>query len=188
MSQGDDLTKIVVDLPNHWATGGESMWARPLGEDLFEVRNIPFYAYGLNFLDIVRAVEPSPDKKPVVLELVKSSRHKTLRVSFNDTIPESERPELLRRLNRTVPTSKVPTPSTLRSMSSPRATTPPSESNWMSGRRRASSRTRPAKPACQEASTTAQATKKRGRPLSNKPLKLSAAGSGHTGSRDLHGS
>jgi len=99
MSHDDDLTKIVVDLPNHWATGGESMWAHPLGEDLFEVRNVPFYAYGLNFLDIVRAVEPSPDNKPVILELVKSSGHQTLRVSFNDTIIESERPELLRRLN-----------------------------------------------------------------------------------------
>jgi hypothetical protein len=99
MSQDDDLTKIVVDLPDHWATGGESMWAAPLGDDLFEVRNVPFYAYGLNFLDIVRAVEPSPSKKPVVSELVKSGGHNTLRVSFTDALPESERPELLRRLN-----------------------------------------------------------------------------------------
>lgn len=99
MSHDEELTKVIVDLPNHWATGGESIWARPLGEELFEVRNVPFYAYGLNFLDIVRAVASSSDEKPVVLQLVRSSGHQTLRVSFNDTVPESERPELLRRLN-----------------------------------------------------------------------------------------
>lgn len=30
----DELTKVYVDLPNHWAVGGESLWARPLGDDL----------------------------------------------------------------------------------------------------------------------------------------------------------
>lgn len=99
MSEDDDLTKVVVDLPHHWATGGESMWARSLGDDLFEVRNVPFYAYGLNFLDVVRAVEPSPDNKAAALELGKASGHQTLRVSFTDALPEPERPELLRRLN-----------------------------------------------------------------------------------------
>lgn len=99
-TETEDLTKIVVDLPNHWATGGESMWALSLGDDLFGVRNVPFYAYGLNFGDVVRAVEPSPDKKPVALELVMASGHQTLRVSIADAIAEPERPELLRRLNQ----------------------------------------------------------------------------------------
>lgn len=31
-----DLTKLHIDLPNHWATGGESLWARSLGDDLYE--------------------------------------------------------------------------------------------------------------------------------------------------------
>ena len=38
------LVKIHVDLPNHWATGGESMWATPLGFDLYRIENVPFYA------------------------------------------------------------------------------------------------------------------------------------------------
>jgi hypothetical protein len=99
MTADEQLTKIVVDLPNHWATGGEGMWAKPLGKDLYEIRNVPFYAYGLNFGDVVRAIQPAIDKKPVVAELVWASGHRTLRVTFTDSLAESERPELLRSLS-----------------------------------------------------------------------------------------
>lgn len=99
MSGDDDLTKIVVPLPNHWAAESESMWARALGSGLFEIRNVPFYAYGLNHLDVVRAVELSADDTPVVQELVKASGHHTLRVFFNGTTRGSEHVELLRQLD-----------------------------------------------------------------------------------------
>ena len=91
MEKDEELTKIVVDLPNHWATSGEAMWARPLSADLYEIRNVPFYAYGLNFEDVVRAVEPGPDEKPVVIEVVRASGHRTIRVFFTDAVPGAER-------------------------------------------------------------------------------------------------
>jgi hypothetical protein len=94
------LTKIYVDLPRHWATGGESMWALSLGDDLYEIRNTPFYAYDLNFLDVVRAVSPSPDVKPHVLAAVRRSGHETLRVFFNEPIEESRRIAILDDLSR----------------------------------------------------------------------------------------
>ena len=100
MDADEQLTKVVVDLPNHWAVGGEGMWAKSLGDDLYEIRSVPFYAYGLSFGDVVRAVQPAPDKKPVVSELVRSGGHRTLRVSFSDSVAESERPNLLRTLNQ----------------------------------------------------------------------------------------
>src|SRR5688500_14860351 len=68
----EDLEKILFELPNH-DFGAESMWARPLGEDLFEVRNIPFHAYGVNFLDVVEASSDSPDHKPVAHRIVRES-------------------------------------------------------------------------------------------------------------------
>jgi hypothetical protein len=48
MEKEADLCKLVVELGYHWSgIGGEGIWARPMGGDLYEVDNIPFYAYGL---------------------------------------------------------------------------------------------------------------------------------------------
>jgi hypothetical protein len=94
------LTKIFVDLPHHWATGGESMWALPLGADLFEVRNTPFYAYDLNFLDVVRAVPTLPDEKPSILAIARRGGHQTLRVFFKEGVEEPERVQVLDDLRR----------------------------------------------------------------------------------------
>lgn len=95
-----DLVKIHIDLPEHWSSGGESMWAKPLGDDLYEVRNVPFNAYGLNFADVVYAVAHSPDLKPSVIEVKKRSGHQTLRVIFEKNFPEDQRAELLKTLNK----------------------------------------------------------------------------------------
>jgi hypothetical protein len=78
------LVKVHIDLPNHWGTGGESMWARDLGGGLFELQNVPFYAYGLSLNDVVRAVSPDPTLKAEVQELVRPSGHHTLRVVFTN--------------------------------------------------------------------------------------------------------
>src|SRR5262249_4817112 len=78
----DELTKVHVELPNHGATGGESLWAKPLGDDLYQLDNVPFHAYGLNYGDVVRATEDSPELKPEIREVVRPSGHQTIRVFF----------------------------------------------------------------------------------------------------------
>src|SRR5689334_3280740 len=75
------LTKVHVDLPNHWAVGGESMWARPLGGSAYEIHNVPFYAYDLSFLDVVEAIPANPTQKPSILRVIRRSGHRTLRSS-----------------------------------------------------------------------------------------------------------
>jgi hypothetical protein len=92
----EGLVKVFVDLPNHWATGGESMWAKPLGNDEYELRNTPFYAYGLNWGDIVKAISPEPTFKPEVREVVRPSGSRTLRLYFKDDL---DRPSQLQLLN-----------------------------------------------------------------------------------------
>ena len=83
MSEDDGrLEKVFVDLPNHWGTGGESMWAIRLDKDLYKIDNVPFYAYGLNFRDIVQVDSTDSEKKPVVLKVVEPSGHETIRVIF----------------------------------------------------------------------------------------------------------
>jgi hypothetical protein len=98
MEQQERLTKVYVALPNHWATGGESMWAVDLGGDLYELRNTPFHAYDLNFGDVVRAVSDAPDLKPEIREVVRRSGHQTLRVFFHKSVPEEKRLSLLHSL------------------------------------------------------------------------------------------
>lgn len=101
MSSDDgELEKVLVELPNHWATSGESMWARPLGNDLYELHNSPFHAYDLNFLDVVYAVSEDPNHKPVVRRVERRSGHRTLRVLFPKLVSNSQRDMLLKGLDR----------------------------------------------------------------------------------------
>lgn len=89
------LEKIHIDLPNHWAIGGESLWVTPLGDNLYKLENIPFYAYGLNYHDIVRAVSDSSEDKPEIQELVKKSEHRTFRIYFEKAIGRERQEEIL---------------------------------------------------------------------------------------------
>src|SRR3954469_2155401 len=100
MEKEPDLCKIVVELGYHWSgIGGEGIWARPMGGDLYEVDNIPFYAYGLNVGDVVRAIAEAPHMKPVVNGIERASGHRTLRVRFAESTAEPERMLMLRGLS-----------------------------------------------------------------------------------------
>jgi len=90
MEEDPKLTKIVIDLPGHWSVSGEGIWAKSLGDDLYQIDNIPFHAYGLNLGDIVKAIEPSPELKPQVIEVIKPSGHRTLRIIFGKNFTEEE--------------------------------------------------------------------------------------------------
>lgn len=96
----DKLEKIHIDLPNHWAIGGESFWATPLGDDLFRLENVPFYAYGINFLDIVKATSESNESIPEIREIVKLSGHSTFRVFFEKNIDRQKQEEILNSMKK----------------------------------------------------------------------------------------
>ena len=92
------LTKLQVELPNHGGVGGESMWARELGANRFRLENVPFYAYDLNFHDVVEAHPLGADQQPTVQRVIERSGHTTLRVRFEDDVSEERRLELLHSL------------------------------------------------------------------------------------------
>jgi hypothetical protein len=85
----DDHTKLHIDLPNHWAVGGEAIWARMLGGNRYRIENVPFYAYNLNFGDVVEAAASAPDRKPSVMRVLERSGHRTLRVFFAEDLDDS---------------------------------------------------------------------------------------------------
>jgi hypothetical protein len=80
--QPNNLTKVHLELPNHWWFKGESLWAKSLGDDLYEIQNVPFCAYGLNCGDVVRATADAPELKPEVREVVRRSGNQTIRANF----------------------------------------------------------------------------------------------------------
>jgi uncharacterized protein DUF4265 len=76
----------------------EWVWASPLGDDLFQLDNSPWYVRGVSWKDIVRA-ELDADGCWNFIEVVTASRHSTIRV-FAMEATEAEMQELLSKLNR----------------------------------------------------------------------------------------
>jgi len=100
MSDQEKLVKIHVDLPHHWGTNRETFWAHQKGEDLYQIRNVPFFAYGLNFLDIVRTFPAATAGELFISSLDRPSGHQTLRVIFSPETPPAAREPILRRLEQ----------------------------------------------------------------------------------------
>lgn len=90
MDRDEKLTKVHVSFENG---GGESMWAREIEGDLFALKNLPFFAFGLNFDDVVRA--PKVGRMREVASVVRASGHRTLRVMFGDHVTQAEQKRLL---------------------------------------------------------------------------------------------
>lgn len=81
----EKLTKVHVSFG---ARGGESMWAKEIEGDLYAVRNLPFFAFGLNFGDVVRAPEIAGLRE--VQAVVLASGHQTLRLVFGEHVTQPE--------------------------------------------------------------------------------------------------
>jgi uncharacterized protein DUF4265 len=93
-----NLRRVHVRLPNHEAVVGEYLWARALGRDLYELRSVPFGAYGLNYCDVVRATVDRPRDPPEIRFVVRRSGHRTIRVFLADALEETVTRALLLRL------------------------------------------------------------------------------------------
>ncbi|MBD1864417.1 MULTISPECIES: DUF4265 domain-containing protein [Trichocoleus] len=89
-NQEPKLVKIVYILPeDDESAAGEGLWAYALGDQLYELQNIPVCARHLNVEDIVRC-EELPGERPLIKELVRRSGNQTLRVIFSDEAPEDD--------------------------------------------------------------------------------------------------
>lgn len=75
----EDLVKIRINLEpdNILDAGSETLWAKPLGNNIYQLHNSPFGAYGYSYMDKVRAIGLDI---PTVTELTESSGHSTYRV------------------------------------------------------------------------------------------------------------
>jgi hypothetical protein len=71
----------------------ETLWAKPLGGELYQLDNVPFYAYGVSWLDVVEA-PPDTRGLPTFRRVAEKSGHRTVRVRLDDTRAPEAKPHL----------------------------------------------------------------------------------------------
>lgn len=77
----------------------ETLWAIPLGQDLYKLDNSPFYAYGVSWQDIIFAPIDPPEEMPTFQSVVQRSGNRTMRVIFDPPVsPGNEADQILQGL------------------------------------------------------------------------------------------
>lgn len=94
-----ELVRIRVKLPKDAPYQNESFWAKPVGRNLYELQNSPWYAFDLHFHDVVRATAPRPNDLPRITGVSRRSGHKTLRVVFPPQTKRRQRLSVLKALH-----------------------------------------------------------------------------------------
>lgn len=96
----EELVKLVIELPDSDdGITGERVWALPLGNDVYEIRNSPWNARNINWGDWVKAIAPSDDKWPVFVSIVSRSGHRTIHLHLHEA-GAPRREAILKQINR----------------------------------------------------------------------------------------
>lgn len=68
----------------------ETPWALDLGNHHYQLKNFPFFFYGLSFNDIFEAkCLHDDDPRPYFVKVIKKSGHRTVRIFLKNSIKES---------------------------------------------------------------------------------------------------
>jgi hypothetical protein len=79
MKSGQNLVKLTFNLSPDWhGSSTESVWAEPTPNGTLIIRNTPFYAKGVSFLDEVSFADE--DGAAVFEDVVQKSGHSTYRI------------------------------------------------------------------------------------------------------------
>jgi len=86
MATNEGMVKIKIKLPpSDWHKyGAETLWATPLGNDLYRIENSPFFVDEISYLDIVLARLEEGSAVPVVRGVTKRSGNSTYRILLGD--------------------------------------------------------------------------------------------------------
>lgn len=89
MESNDDV-KIELRTEADGEVYVEVLWAEPYGRDNhFKLLNLPFYAYGVSWGDIIETT-PCPDSgRPIFVRVVEKSGHQLVRVIFDPPVDEA---------------------------------------------------------------------------------------------------
>lgn len=86
----DQFVKVAINLPaSDWHSHAlETMWAEPVSADRYRLQNVPFYAYGLSFDDVVIARQIGGQL--YVQDVVERGGHSTYRVFLAQDVNRDE--------------------------------------------------------------------------------------------------
>jgi hypothetical protein len=100
MTDNPELMKVHFQLPEpEMGVGGESLWAAPVGKNLYELRNSPWHARSVNWLDVVEARPQNEHEWPEFVKVHKRSGHRTIHLYIFD-LGQPRREEILDRCNQ----------------------------------------------------------------------------------------
>ncbi len=98
----EELVHVIFELEveDGWPpVSAERVWAVPLGNERFRLRNVPWFVRGVAEDDVVHAVAPTDSSWPVFVERLEWSGNLTIRViPFNAGPLAGSQEEVLRRL------------------------------------------------------------------------------------------
>lgn len=79
-----ESVKVMFELePSDWHDHAtESVWAIPLGDNKYRVQNVPFYAYGVSYDDVV-LTKRNEEGQLIVQGILERGGHSTYRVILN---------------------------------------------------------------------------------------------------------
>jgi hypothetical protein len=77
----------------------ETLWATELGNDEYQLDNLPFYAYSVSWQDVVYAPFSSAEGHATFQRCVRKSGNRTVRIILEERVPsEAETNEVLKGL------------------------------------------------------------------------------------------
>lgn len=88
--------KVLFRVMNEDGTSEtETLWAFDLGNDKYRLDNLPFYAYGVSWNDVVLAPFDEDEQFPTFLKVVKKSGNRTIRIIFKPAVKAGNRSQAL---------------------------------------------------------------------------------------------
>jgi hypothetical protein len=95
----DPTAKVLFRVPSDGDPIVETLWAIPLGNDLYKLDNSPFYAYSVSWQDVVFAPYDEEEDFPTFESVVERSGNRTVRICFETPVqPDNASDQILQGL------------------------------------------------------------------------------------------
>jgi len=99
MVDKEEFEKVILEVNDDlYGVTGERVWAKALGDDLYEIRNTPWHTCDVSWGDVVRAVPEKENQWPKVLEVVRRSGNRTVHIFFLKAATDTDKAEILGKL------------------------------------------------------------------------------------------